>query len=104
MSKYRRIGAASLQHRTSRAPSGADAEREAVVRSIARAGELGVDVLLFQEEYGFVPLDPVDAPDRANYAPSGEVLTQPAEAPASPEERAVTAVACTSATGRRTAS
>jgi hypothetical protein len=42
MSKYRRIGAASLQHRTSRAPSGADAEREAVVRSIARAGEFGL--------------------------------------------------------------
>jgi predicted amidohydrolase len=48
-----------------------------------------VDVLLFQEEYGFVPLDPVGAPDRENYAPSGEVLTPPTEAPASPAERAV---------------
>jgi predicted amidohydrolase len=83
MSRIRRIGAVSLQYRPSGEAGGQQAEQDAVLRYIARAGELGVHILLFQEEYGFVTQDLDAAPERASFAPgriapSGPAVPAPA--------------------------
>lgn len=89
MSRYRRIGAISLLYRNPRAENGQQAEREAVLGYIARAGELGVDILLFQEEYSFVYSDAEASAERRNFAPAYFVLPDPVIASETLEEKAI---------------
>ena len=59
MAKFRRIGTVALQYGTARVAQGLAREREAVLGYISEAGGLGIDILLFQEVYGFTTHDQV---------------------------------------------
>lgn len=74
MAKFRRIGTVALQYGTARVPQGLAREREAVLGYISEAGGLGIDILLFQEEYGFTTHDQESAPERRRFAPAQDVL------------------------------
>jgi len=63
-----------MQYGGPRVPDAREREREQVLRYIAEAGRLGIDILLFQEEYGFVSHDPEAATERVNFAPGAEIL------------------------------
>ena len=89
MSRYRRVGTVSLLYRSPRARDGQQAEREAVLGYIARAGDLGVDILLFQEEYSFVAFDPEATAERGSFAPARVALPDPVEVSRPVEETAV---------------
>ena len=67
---YRRIGTTSFLYRDSRTGNGSTLEQEAVLRCIADAGALKIDILLFQEEYTFWQSDVEDAPGRRRFAPA----------------------------------
>ena len=69
MANYRRIAAASFQFGDLRRPDCYKAERDMVLRFIERAGALGVDLLLFQEELGFFATAPSAWEERAFFAP-----------------------------------
>ena len=70
MSLIRRIGTSSYLYRDPQAENGQEKERQAVLARIREAGELRIDILLFQEEYTFWASDPDAAPDRAAFAPA----------------------------------
>ena len=74
MAKYRRIGTIALQYGSPRGPDGRKREQEVVLSTISEAGKLGIDILLFQEEYGFTAHDPDSEPDRLRFAPAAEIL------------------------------
>ena len=70
MSKLRRIGTVSLQYRDPRDEDGQRLEQEAVFSYIREAGRLGIDILLFQEEYTFSAHDLGGSKTSANFAPA----------------------------------
>ncbi|MGQ9629484.1 MAG: nitrilase-related carbon-nitrogen hydrolase [bacterium] len=73
-SKFRRIGTTSLQYRDPRAEDGQAREQETVLSYIAEAGRMEVDILLFQEEYGFAAQDLGAYSDRRRFAPTAPIL------------------------------
>jgi len=78
VSLVRRIGTTSFLYGDSRARDRQKREREAVVRWIGEAGTLGIDILVFQEEYSFWHSGLEDAPGRMSFLPA------PIERPAAP--------------------
>ncbi|MCY4109206.1 MAG: carbon-nitrogen hydrolase family protein [Chloroflexi bacterium] len=70
MAKFRRIGTTYFEYGDVRARDRAEREREAVLETIARAGDLRVDILLFQELFGFVASDRHSARDLRRWAPA----------------------------------
>ncbi len=70
MSLTRRIGTSSYLYRDPLADNGQEKERQAVLARIREAGDLRIDILLFQEEYTFWASDPDAAPERGNFAPA----------------------------------
>lgn len=70
MARVRRIGTTYFEYGDVRARDRAEREREAVLETIVRAGELRVDILLFQELFGFVASDRHSAQDLRRWAPA----------------------------------
>ena len=70
MAMYRRIGTTSFQYRDLGAEDGQQRERQAVVSRIREAGEMKVDILLFQEEYTFWASDREAVPELDRFAPA----------------------------------
>ena len=70
MAKFRRIGTTYFEYGDHRVKDRAEREREAVLETIGRAGELGVEILLFQELFGFVASDRDSASDLRRWAPA----------------------------------
>ncbi len=87
MSLVRRIGTTSFLYGDCRARDRQRLEQDAVVRRIAEAGSLGIDLMLFQEEYSFWASGLEEAPGRASFVPARvDRLAAPADArpPAEP--------------------
>lgn len=74
MAKYRRIGTVALQYGDPRVSDRQARERETVLHYIDVAGRRGIDVLLFQEEFGFTWTSVHLAEHRSRFAP-GELRT-----------------------------
>ena len=70
MARFRRIATTSLQYGSPFGEDGTELERGLVLRYIELAGELDVDILLFQEEYTFVKYSPDANPKRRWYSPT----------------------------------
>ena len=70
MARFRRIATTSLQYGSPFGEDGTALERDLVLRYIERAGVLGVDILLFQEEYTFVKYSPDANPKRRWFSPT----------------------------------
>ncbi|MGQ9680915.1 MAG: carbon-nitrogen hydrolase family protein [Anaerolineae bacterium] len=82
MAKFRRIGTVALQWRDARVPDAMEREREAVLSYIAEAGSMDVDILLFQEAFGFISTDLSSVSTRHRYAPGAGDSLPPAAAKA----------------------
>jgi predicted amidohydrolase len=70
MALFKRIGTTSFLYRDSLAEDGQAQERAAIIRTIGEAGALGIDILLFQEEFSFWRSDVEDSPGRGAFAPA----------------------------------
>lgn len=77
MSKFRRIGTTSLQYGSPWVGDGPQRERDLVLGYIARAGEMGVDILLFQESFTFFTRDPDRDPKRRWFSPTAPEPKKP---------------------------
>lgn len=88
MAKYRRIGAVALQYGDPRVPDRQARERETVLHYIDVAGRRGVDVLLFQEEFGFTWTSVHLAEHRSRFAP-GELQADSSAAGYDTEQLAI---------------
>ena len=70
MAKFRRIGTTALQYGDPRVRDREAREREAVLNYIKMAGNLSIDILLFQEEFGFVCFNTHLIEGRKQFAPA----------------------------------
>ena len=70
MAKFRRIGTTYFEYGDVRVRDRAEREREAVLETIVRAGDLRVDILLFQELFGFVAFDRDSGSDLRRWVPA----------------------------------
>lgn len=88
MAKVRRIATTSFQFGDLRRPDCYQAERDMVLHFIERAGAVGVDILLFQEELGFFAVAASAWEERKYFAP-GELRSDLPPLLKSPAELAV---------------
>ena len=79
MAKFRRIGTTYFEYGDVRVRDRVERERAAILEAISRAGEFRVDILLFQELFGFVALDGDSGSDLRRWAPA-RTLKPPAPA------------------------
>ncbi|MDP6111803.1 MAG: carbon-nitrogen hydrolase family protein [Planctomycetota bacterium] len=70
MAKFRRIGTTYFEYGDVRVRNRVERERAAILEAISRAGELRVDILLFQELFGFVAFDGDSGSDLRRWAPA----------------------------------
>lgn len=79
MALYKRIGTVALQYGSGLVADCSDRERETVVQYISKAGNMGIDILLFQEIYGFTTHDVDSDPGRKEFAPGRDTIQVPAK-------------------------
>lgn len=76
MANIRRIATTALKYGGPQTERRSERERERIVYYIEEAGKIKADIILFQEEYGFVPLAPEADPAYTNFDASGIVNKQ----------------------------